>query len=74
MSPRDERFELKLTRAERRALDILAALGEVSMGEYVRRKAIIAMWRARFGDAPLGRVPNGHKSEKEEDGEDDTDI
>lgn len=60
-------FLIELTKAEKRALRILAALGEISMGEYVRREAIHEMWAEHFPDLPLGKSPSTHEKEQEDE-------
>ena len=60
MSKRDNALLIELSKAEKRALRILSAMGEVSMGEYVRREAIREMWAQHFPDTPLGKSPNTH--------------
>lgn len=68
------RFIFNLSKAERRALRILAALENQNMGEFTR-DSIRAKWRIYYPDYPLGEVPQSHyeldnkkkHSEKEED-------
>lgn len=64
-----EQFNVKLSKAERSALRILAALGDLSMADHIRENAIIALWKARFPNVPLGRDPykrSGNTKTKEE--------
>lgn len=59
---------IKLSKAEKRALRILAAFGEVSMGEHIRQE-IREKWDQYFPTTPLGQEPKkkeGHH-EKAED-------
>jgi hypothetical protein len=64
---RDEKLLIELTKAEKRALRILAALGEISMGEYVRREAIHELWSQHYPDAPLGQEPSVKKKNNDGD-------
>ena len=60
----EDRLLIELTKAEKRALRILAALGEVSMGEHIRREAIHELWEQHYPGRPLGQEPTGKKKDK----------
>lgn len=66
---RRTQFNVKLTKAEKNALRILSAIGDLSMGDYIREEAIIAAWKSRFPDVPLGRDPSKHNEENNKESE-----
>jgi hypothetical protein len=53
------RFIFNLSKAERRALRILAALEDQNMGEFTR-DSIRAKWAIHYPDYPLGDAPHPH--------------
>jgi len=64
-------FLIELTKAEKRALRILAAYGDVSMGEFIRREAIHQLWEERFPDERLGNLPDPQPDAEETDEDDE---
>lgn len=65
-----KKFLFNLSKAEKRALRILAALENQSMGEFTR-DSIRAKWSVYFPDYPLGEPPTDHKAPKEDDEDDE---
>ena len=56
---------VNLSKAEKKALRILAAIEEQSMGEFTR-ESIRAKWSVYYPDYPLGDLPKGHKNVSKE--------
>ena len=66
MADTDKGFLVNLSHAEKKALRILAAIEQVSMGEFTR-ESIRAKWSVRFPNYPLGNPPTDHKSKGKQD-------
>ena len=58
---KDNDLTIRLTHAEKKALRMLAAFGEISMTEHIRREAIYDLWKKYFPDVPLGHNPITHE-------------
>jgi len=64
----DDQLLVNLSKAEKRALRILAAIEGQSMNEFTR-ESIRAKWSVYFPDYPLGAKPTGkHGKETDKDG------
>jgi len=57
MTKENNDLMIRLTHAEKKALRMLAAFGEISMTEHIRREAIYDLWEKYFPDVPLGSNP-----------------
>jgi len=64
------KFLFSLSHKEKRALEILAAMEGVNMGEFTRQ-SIRAKWSVYFPNYPLGQPPTEHKIENKKDKDED---
>lgn len=58
MDENRKQFNVKLSKAEKSALRILAALDDLSMGDHIRAVAIVELWNEHFPGVPLGQDPS----------------